>query len=463
MDVTAVEHHHYSPSHDRVFQQQQQQQHPSQHNGHNIPPTTTNGSSLLLHHDHWHSHHHQQQQHSPQRHHAPEATPLPSVPSMEPVLSVKQRLLGLRGCPPPKGYNNNNSSCWTMNQNDNILDEQEIKMLCRMVRPILLEQPMMLELETPMKICGDVHGQYIDLLRILEYGGFPPEANYLFLGDYVDRGKQSIETICLLLIYKILYPNNFFILRGNHECAGINRIYGFYDECKRRYSIKLWKLFSDVFNCLPAAAIISERILCMHGGLSPQLQSLNQITEIERPCDVPDSGLLCDLLWSDPDGTISGWVENDRGVSFVFGPDVLTQFLQDHGLDLLVRAHQVVEDGYEFFAGRKLVTVFSAPNYCGEFDNAGGMMTIDEDLTCSFQILKPCSRSSTTTAVTTRRLRSTKNGVLKNDHNKKQQDSSSKKAALGGNNNNKKHAAVAAAATTRPESADHSNPTPTKT
>jgi hypothetical protein len=123
-------------------------------------------------------------------------------------------------------------------------------------------------------------------LRLFEYGGFPPEANYLFLGDYVDRGKQSLETICLLLAYKIKYPENFFILRGNHECASINRIYGFYDECKRRYNIKLWKTFTDCFNCLPIAAIIDEKIFTMHGGLSPDLNSMEQIRRVMRPTDV---------------------------------------------------------------------------------------------------------------------------------------------------------------------------------
>lgn len=136
------------------------------------------------------------------------------------------------------------------------------------------------------QICGDIHGQYYDLLRLFEYGGFPPEANYLFLGDYVDRGKQSLETICLLLAYKIKYPENFFVLRGNHECASINRIYGFYDECKRRYNIKLWKTFTDCFNCLPIAAIIDEKIFTMHGGLSPDLNSMEQIRRVMRPTDV---------------------------------------------------------------------------------------------------------------------------------------------------------------------------------
>jgi len=273
------------------------------------------------------------------------------------------------------------------------LKEAEICALCIRSRDIFMDQPMFLELEVPLKICGDVHGQYSDLLRLFEYGGFPPEANYLFLGDYVDRGKQSLETICLLLVYKVKYPDNFFLLRGNHECASINRIYGFYDECKRRYSIRLWKTFTDCFNCLPVSAVCDDKILCMHGGLSPELSNLDQIKRVVRPTDIPDTGLLCDLLWSDPEKEISGWGENDRGVSFTFGPDVVQGFLRKHGLDLVCRAHQVVEDGYEFFARRSLVTLFSAPNYCGEFDNAGAIMTVDETMRCAFQILRPLNRN----------------------------------------------------------------------
>ncbi|KAF7143079.1 hypothetical protein RHSIM_Rhsim05G0137700 [Rhododendron simsii] len=236
---------------------------------------------------------------------------------------------------------------------------------------------------------GDIHGQYQDLLRLFEYGGFPPEANYLFLGDYVDRGKQSLETICLLLAYKIRYPDKIFLLRGNHEDAKINRIYGFYDECKRRFNVRLWKIFTDCFNCLPVAALIEEKILCMHGGLSPELQNLDQIKEIERPADIPDSGLLCDLLWSDPDPRVEGWADSDRGVSCTFGADKVAEFLDKNDLDLICRGHQVVEDGYEFFAKRRLVTIFSAPNYGGEFDNAGALLSVDESLMCSFEILKP--------------------------------------------------------------------------
>ncbi|BBG98008.1 type one serine/threonine protein phosphatase 4 [Prunus dulcis] len=274
------------------------------------------------------------------------------------------------------------------------LSESEIKQLCVASREIFLQQPNLLELEAPIKICGDIHGQYSDLLRLFEYGGFPPSANYLFLGDYVDRGKQSLETICLLLAYKIKYPENFFLLRGNHECASINRIYGFYDECKRRFNVRLWKSFTDSFNCLPVAALIDDKILCMHGGLSPDLTNLDQIRNLPRPTAVPDTGLLCDLLWSDPGRDVKGWGMNDRGVSYTFGPDKVAEFLMKHDLDLVCRAHQVVEDGYEFFADRQLVTIFSAPNYCGEFDNAGAMMSVDENLMCSFQILKPAEKKT---------------------------------------------------------------------
>ncbi|CAN4101654.1 unnamed protein product [Withania somnifera] len=220
------------------------------------------------------------------------------------------------------------------------LSESEIKQLCVASRDIFVKQPNLLELEAPIKIC------------------------------------------------------EFFLLRGNHECASINRIYGFYDECKRRFNVKLWKSFTDCFNCLPVAALIEEKILCMHGGLSPDLSSLDQIQNLPRPTAIPDTGLLCDLLWSDPGKDVKGWGMNDRGVSYTFGPDKVSEFLSKHDLDLVCRAHQVVEDGYEFFAERQLVTIFSAPNYCGEFDNAGAMMSVDENLMCSFQILKPAEKKN---------------------------------------------------------------------
>ena len=287
---------------------------------------------------------------------------------------IIEKLLSVRGNKPGKQVD---------------LKEDEIKFLIDKSLQIIKEQKMLVELEAPLHVCGDIHGQYYDLLRIFEHCGYPGEYNYLFLGDYVDRGKQSLETICLLLCYKIKYPEKVTLLRGNHESSVTNRIYGFYDECKRRYNVKLWKSFTDLFNCLPVAALIDDKILCMHGGLSPDLKNIQNIQDISRPTDIPDQGLLCDLLWSDPDKDAIEYDENDRGVSVIFGEKVVTDFNKKNDLDLIIRAHQVVDDGYEFFANRQLITIFSAPNYCGEFDNSAGIMIIDDSLTCSLKVLRP--------------------------------------------------------------------------
>ena len=170
------------------------------------------------------------------------------------------------------------------------LKEEEIKYLIEKSTNIVKEQKMILELEAPIKVCGDIHGQYYDLLRIFEHCGYPGENTYLFLGDYVDRGKQSLETVSLLMAYKIKFPNKIFLLRGNHESAITNRMYGFYDECRRRYNVRLWKAFTDFFNYLPVSALIDDKVFCMHGGLSPDLRNTNQINEIPRPTEIPESG-----------------------------------------------------------------------------------------------------------------------------------------------------------------------------
>ena len=290
------------------------------------------------------------------------------------VDSIMNQLLSVKGNKPGKQVD---------------LKEEEIKFLIDKSLQILKEQKMLVDLEAPIHVCGDIHGQYYDLLRIFEHCGYPGEYNYLFLGDYVDRGKQSLETICLLLCYKIKFPNKVTLLRGNHESSVTNRIYGFYDECKRRYNVRIWRSFTDLFNFLPVAALIDEKILCMHGGLSPELKNLQNIENISRPTEIPDTGLLCDLLWSDPEKDILDYDENDRGVSVVFGEKVVEDFNKKNDLDLIIRAHQVVDEGYEFFAKRQLITIFSAPNYCGEFDNSAGIMIIDDSLTCSLKVLRP--------------------------------------------------------------------------
>ena len=273
------------------------------------------------------------------------------------------------------------------------INNEAILWLCRQAKVAFMNDSMLVKTNAPIKICGDLHGQYNDLLNIFKKLGYPSKENrYMFLGDYVDRGRHSLEIIILLFCYKILFHNDVILLRGNHETSDVSRLYGFYDECKRRASIKVWKNFIDVFDRMPVAAVIGKTpdyplIFCTHGGISPSLRYITEINNIKRPVDVPDSGLLCDLLWSDPNTeNDNGWTPSDRGVSYLFGKKELAEFLNNNNLDLIVRAHQVVEDGYEFFSNKKLVTIFSAPRYCGEFDNKGAVMIINDKFRCSFEL-----------------------------------------------------------------------------
>lgn len=271
-----------------------------------------------------------------------------------------------------------------------VLKEKQICALIRMALAILKEQPVFLELVPPLTIVGDIHGQFRDLLRIFDKGGDPDTTNYLFLGDYVDRGDHSINCMCLLLAYKIKFPNNFFLLRGNHESRLTNRDYGFYDECTELYGERLWDMFNDMFNWLPITALIDCRILCIHGGISPDLRSINDLKKFRRPVEIPDEGLLCDLLWSDPDPTLSRkWAPSDRRTSYVFNQAALKECLNNLKLDLIIRAHQAIDTGYEFpFPERSIVTVFSAPDYGGMM-NRGAIMHISKKMVCTFSVLPP--------------------------------------------------------------------------
>ena len=280
----------------------------------------------------------------------------------------------------------------TQKPNINIPIETILYVL-RQLRTILMKESMLISTTCPINVVGDIHGQYSDLLNIFTRLGTPSNKNrYMFLGDYVDRGTQSIETFVLISCYKILYPDDVVMLRGNHESADISREYGFLDECRRRYNVKLWKHFCDVFNTMSVAATISSIMddtplaFCAHGGISRELKNLDQINKIRKPIEVDDEGIMCDLLWSDPNPDGNGWKESDRGVSYIFGINQLHSFMNHFNFELVIRGHQVCEDGYEFFGNRSLVTVFSASNYCGEFDNKAAVMKISERFCCTFEI-----------------------------------------------------------------------------
>ncbi|VDM62935.1 unnamed protein product [Angiostrongylus costaricensis] len=245
---------------------------------------------------------------------------------------------------------------------------------------MFMEESNLCECEVPIKVIGDIHAQYQDMNRLFDLVGRVPEERFIFLGDYVDRGPQGVEVIILLFALKLRYRDRIYLLRGNHETPAVNKIYGFYNECVMKYGAGMWWDFQWCFNRIPLAGLISKKVLCMHGGLSPELNHLDVIRNIPRPCEPLDRGLLIDLTWSDPTNKGDGPFSHVSGISYMFGKGVVQQACQMLGIDLIIRAHQVVQDGYEMMAGRRLITVFSAPNYCGQFTNAAAIVCLDEDM-----------------------------------------------------------------------------------
>lgn len=253
------------------------------------------------------------------------------------------------------------------------------------VKKILVTLPSLVDVEVPkgthINVCGDTHGQFYDLLNIFETFGYPSEDNpYLFNGDFVDRGSFSLEVVLLLFAFKALYPQHLHLTRGNHETLNMNKVYGFEGEVKHKYNLQMFQLFSEVFHCLPLAYVLGSKVLVVHGGLfSDDDVTLDDIRKIERRREPPDEGLMSEILWSDPQAA-PGRSPSKRGVGLSFGPDVTANFLQRNGLKMVVRSHEVKDAGYELEADGKLITVFSAPNYCDQMGNKGALLRFDSDM-----------------------------------------------------------------------------------
>ncbi|OMO83889.1 Tetratricopeptide TPR-1 [Corchorus capsularis] len=246
-------------------------------------------------------------------------------------------------------------------------------------REMLRAQPSLVDINVPdgshFTVCGDVHGQFYDLINIFELNGLPSEENpYLFNGDFVDRGSFSLEVILTLFAFKCMCPSAIYLARGNHESKSMNKIYGFEGEVKSKLNDTFVELFAEVFCCLPLAHVINQKVFVVHGGLfSVDGVKLSDIRAIDRFCEPPEEGLMCELLWSDPQ-PFPGRGPSKRGVGLSFGADVTKKFLQDNNLDLVVRSHEVKDEGYEIEHDGKLITVFSAPNYCDQMGNKGAFI-----------------------------------------------------------------------------------------
>ena len=257
------------------------------------------------------------------------------------------------------------------------------------VKEVLMEESNMQPVRSPVTICGDIHGQFYDFIELLKTGGDIPATSYIFMGDFVDRGHNSVETFQLLLCFKARYPENVTLLRGNHESRQITQVYGFYEECMRKYgNANPWKYCVEVFDYLNLAALVDGRVLCVHGGLSPEIKTLDQIQVLERVQEIPIAGAYCDLMWSDPED-IENWAVSPRGAGYLFGRRVTLEFSHINKLDLICRAHQLVMEGYKYhFPEKSLVTVWSAPNYCYRCGNIASIMQLGEGLERQFKLFE---------------------------------------------------------------------------
>ncbi|KAK3371510.1 Metallo-dependent phosphatase-like protein [Lasiosphaeria ovina] len=341
------------------------------------------------------------------------------------------------------------------------LPEPVMKQLCETVKEVLMEESNIQPVVTPVTICGDIHGQFYDLLELFRVAGGMPgdtdvqapktvttvitpddieppteitnpqlrkrirnadapssgvvdddetiiegdsmdtsdstpattatsqsaDTRFVFLGDFVDRGYFSLETFTLLMCLKAKYPDRIVLVRGNHESRQITQVYGFYEECQQKYgNASVWKACCQVFDFLVLAAIVDGTVLCVHGGLSPEIRTIDQIRVVARAQEIPHEGAFCDLVWSDPED-IDTWAVSPRGAGWLFGDKVATEFNHVNGLTTIARAHQLVNEGYKFhFPEKSVVTVWSAPNYCYRCGNVASIMTVDRDLKTKFSI-----------------------------------------------------------------------------
>lgn len=352
-------------------------------------------------------------------------------------------------------------------KNCKYLSEHHMKQLCEIVKEFMMEESNIQPVSTPVTICGDIHGQFYDLLELFRVaGGMPNESapqtpvtprkiitsadieppstitdpklkrklrlggasypenedsnelsdvseipssvtsdlvqvegsneesdirlrngNFIFLGDYVDRGYFSLETLTLLLCLKAKYPDRVTLVRGNHESRQITQVYGFYEECVQKYgNTSVWKACCQVFDFMTLGAIVDGKVLCVHGGLSPEIRTLDQVRVVARAQEIPHEGAFCDLVWSDPED-VETWAVSPRGAGWLFGDKVATEFCHVNNLSLIARAHQLVNEGYKYhFQNKDVVTVWSAPNYCYRCGNMASVCDIGEDMKPNFKL-----------------------------------------------------------------------------
>ncbi|KAL8270594.1 hypothetical protein Esti_005493 [Eimeria stiedai] len=319
-----------------------------------------------------------------------------------PAKPLAEAILYPSGQDNPPDWKASMSHAWELRshlQREGRVWKEDCLEIVRKVTEVVSNEPNLLRLNDPITVVGDIHGQYYDLLKLLDVGGDPDTTQYLFLGDYVDRGSFSIEVLLLLFAIKLNHPSRVWLLRGNHECRQMTSFFNFRDECECKYDMSVYYAFMEAFDALPLAAVINGKFLAVHGGLSPELKVLSQIGGINRFQEPPRGGLFCDLLWADPldeakedqgmqivQGAEGAFFPNDvRGCSYFFAYTAASTFLDRNGLLSVLRAHEAQLEGYKMHQTNSktgfptVITIFSAPNYCDVYNNKGAVLKFENN------------------------------------------------------------------------------------
>jgi serine/threonine-protein phosphatase 2B catalytic subunit len=308
-----------------------------------------------------------------------------SAPIREPL--ARNKVFGSNGLPIPDNLK-------TQFIGEGRLAKEDALEIIRRATDLLRKESNVLHLQDPITVCGDIHGQFYDLVKLFEVGGDPLQSQYLFLGDYVDRGCFACEVCLYLLSLKICAPKTFFMLRGNHECRHLTAYFNFKKECIYKYDLDVYDAFMTCFDALPLGAILNGRFLCIHGGLSPDVLSVADIDSINRFREPPPSGPMCDLLWADPmededdeSEADADFLHNDlRGCSYVFSYRAASTFLKNNNLLSVIRAHEAQDEGYRLYRKCEttdfpsVICIFSAPNYCDVYNNKGAIIRFQNNL-----------------------------------------------------------------------------------
>jgi serine/threonine-protein phosphatase 2B catalytic subunit len=268
------------------------------------------------------------------------------------------------------------------------IDKACFMQLISQAKTLLRREPTLLDINDPLVIVGDIHGQFSDMLHMLEQSGPPAEIKYLFLGDYVDRGSFSVEVVTLLFAMKLNFPDRILLLRGNHESRQMSSFFNFREEVLYKFDSEVYDALMEAFDCLPLSAVVNKKFIALHGGISPQLKTLKDFASFDRFREPPKSGIFCDILWADPvpdDEAVSSepFTHNStRGCSYLYGSSAVTSFLKRNKLISVIRAHEVQLDGYKMhrWGGAtgfpSVITIFSAPNYCDVYNNKGAVIKL---------------------------------------------------------------------------------------